>query len=180
MSKLKVLVIGVFLSLILIGCSNSDIDSVKNGVMNFNKTITVGEAFDNWNDCEDSKWDAFETDNHIHVVEFTCEKKGVKEYMNKVKSFLPKKEQAKASYLDIKSAKEIFQWTINKDNTFQIDNVQTETVWSDGKKYSASQDPMEQLESVYNNKITFDTSGLNKMTVGQIAYVLKMIKALAK
>ena len=179
MSKLKLLVIGVFLSLMITGCSN-DIDLVKDGVMNFNKTITVGEAFDNWNNCEDSKWDSFETDNHTRVVEFTCEEKGAKEFMNKVKSFLSKKEQEKASYLDIKSGTRIFQWTINKDDTFQIDNVQVETVWSDGKKFSDSQKPMEQLKSVYNNEITWDENNLNEMTAGQIAYVFQMIKARAK
>ena len=179
MKKLKLFVIGLFLSLVITGCSD-DVNLVKNGVMNFNKTITVGEAFDNWNDCKSRKWDAFETDNHIRVVEFTCEKKGVNEYMSKVKSFLSKKEQNKASYLDIKSNKQIFQWTINKDDTFQIDNVQVETVWADGKKFSGSQKPMEQLQSVYNNKITWDKSSLNKMTAGQIAYVFQMIKARSK
>jgi len=100
--------------------------------------------------------------------------------MAKVKSLLSKKEQEKASYLDIKSNTQIFQWTINKDDTFQIDNVQVETIWSDGKKFSDSQKPMEQLQSVYNNEITWDESNLNKMTAGQIAYVFQMIKARAK
>jgi len=179
MSKLKFVIVGLFVLLFMTGCSN-DTDLVKDGVMNFNKTITVGEAFDNWNDCKNSKWETFETDNHTKVVEFTCEKKNIKEYMNKVKSFLSKKEQEKASYLDIKSNTQIFQWTINKDDTFQIDNVQIETVWDNGKKFSDSQNPMKQLKSVYNNEITWDTSSLNKMTVNQIAYVFQMIKARAK
>ena len=179
MSKLKLFVIGVFLSLMITGCSN-DTDLVKDGVMNFNKTITVGEAFDNWNNCEDSKWDSFETDNHTRVVEFTCEEKGAKEFMNKVKSFLSKKEQEKASYLDIKSSTTIFQWTINKDDTFQIDNVQSEIVWSDGKKSSKSLKPMEELNSVYNNEITWDENIINKMTAGAIAYAFLTEKALAK
>jgi len=179
MKTIKLLFAGLFLAIFMAGC-NSDIDMVKNGVMNFNKTITVGEAFDNWNDCANSKWDSFETDNHIKVVEFTCEKKNVKEYFAKLKSFLPKKKQAKATYLDIKSNKQIFQWTINKDDTFQIDNVQVETVWADGKKFSDSQKPMKQLQNVYNNKITWNESDLNKIIAGQIIYVMQMIKAQAK
>ena len=97
-----------------------------------------------------------------------------------VTSFLSKKEQAKASYLDIKSNTQIFQWTINKDDTFQIDNVQVETVWADGKKFSDSQKPMEQLQGVYDNEISFNLGEINKMTAGQMAYVFQMIKARAK
>ena len=37
------------------GCGNNT-DLVKDGIMNFNKTITVGNAFDNWNDCKNSEW----------------------------------------------------------------------------------------------------------------------------
>lgn len=178
MKNLKLLIVGLFLSLMISGCSDNT-DLVKNGIMNFNKTITVGDAFDNWKDCKNSEWSSFETDNKTPVVQFTCEKKGSSQYMAKVKSLLSKKEQKKASYLDIKSNTQIFQWTINKDDTFQIDNVQVETIWSDGKKFSDSQKPMEQLQSVYNNKITWDENNLNKMTAGQIVYVFKMIKARA-
>lgn len=179
MKKIKLIVVGLFLLFFVTGCSDNT-DLVKNGIMNFNKTITVGEAFDNWNDCENSEWKSFETDNNTPVVEFKCEKKDVVEFMNKSKSFLSKKEQEKASYLDVKSNTQIFQWTINKDDTFQIDNVQVETVWSDGKKFSDSQKPMEQLESVYNNELTWDTSSLNAMVAGQINYAFAIIKARAK
>jgi len=179
MRKIMFIVIGVFLAFFITGCSN-DVDLVKDGVMNFNKTITVGEAFDNWNDCEDSRWDSFETDNHTKVVEFTCKKKNVQKYMSKLKSFLSKKDQEEASYLDIKSNKQIFQWTINKDDTFQIDNVQVETVWADGKKFSDSQKPMKQLRNVYDNEIAFNLSELNKMVAEQFAYVFQMIKVRAK
>ena len=178
MRKIKFF-IGLFLLLMITGCDNN-VDLVKDGIMNFNKTITVGDAFDNWKDCENSEWKSFKTDNNIPVVQFKCEKKGVTEFMNKCKSFLSKKEQEKASYLDIKSNTQIFQWTINKDDTFQIDNVQVETVWSDGKKFSDSQKPMEQLERVYNNELFWDTSDLNEMVARQISYAFKIIKARAK
>lgn len=179
---MKRFIFGILTAMLMLGLSGcSDNTSlVKNGIMNFNKTITVGQAFDNWNDCENSEWSSFETDNKTPVVQFSCEKKGVNEYMSKVKSFLSKKEQNKASYIDIKSITQIFQWTINKDDTFQIDNVQVETVWSDGKRFSDSQKFMEQLKSVYNNEITFDESSLSKMTAGQMVYVFKMLKVMAK
>ena len=161
------------------GCGDS-IDTVKDGTMSFNKTITVGEAFDNWNNCQKSEWETFETDNKIKVVQFTCFQRDVKEYMSKVKNFLSKKEQAEASYLDIVSNAQIFQFTINKDDTFQIDNVQVETVWSDGKKFSDSLKIMPQLESVYGNEITFNVNEFNKMLAAQMGYVFKLSKIRAK
>ena len=157
MKNIKLVLVTVFISALLTGCL-SEVDTVKSGVMNFNKTITVGEAFDNWNNCQ----------------------KGVKEYMSKAKSFLFEKEQTKASYLDIESNTQIFQFTINKDDTFQIDNVQVEIVWSDGKKFSDSQKLMKELEGVYENEITFNASELNKMTASQIAYIYQIIKTQAK
>ena len=179
MRKIKLLIVGLFLSLFITGCL-SEVDTVKSGVMNFNKTITVGEAFDNWNNCKKGEWETFETDNKIKVVQFTCLRKDIKEYMSKVKSFLSEKEQAKASCLDVVSSTQTFQFTINKDDTFQIDNVQVETVWSDGKKYSDSQETMKELERVYENEITFNINDLNKMAAGQIAYVFQIIKLQAK
>lgn len=178
----KGIIFGLFLSLVMTGCSDNT-DLVKNGVMNFNKTITIGEAFNNWNNCEDSKWDSFKTDNHTKVVEFTCKKKNVKEYFSKVKNILIKQSQGykKADYLNVVSSKEIFQWTINKDDTFQINNVQSETIWADGKKITNSVNTIRELKNVYNNsEISFDLSDLNPVSVEQLAYMLAASKATAK
>lgn len=38
---------------------------VRNGVMKFNQTLTIGEAFDNWGDCANKAWKEFKTDNGI-------------------------------------------------------------------------------------------------------------------
>jgi len=162
------------------GCSDNT-DLVKDGVMNFNKTITVGEAFDNWNDCESSEWKSFKTDNNTPVVEFTCEVKDIKEFLNKAKSFLPKKEQSNASYLDIESVTKIFQWTINKDDTFQINNVQSKMVWVDGTKSLTSLKPMKEFRIVYNNKKNpFSLGNINKQVAIPIAYSIKILKIQAK
>ncbi len=153
MQKLKLLVIGLFLSLIITGCSD-DIDIVKNGVMNFNKTITVGEAFDNWNNCEEKKWESFETDNGVRVVQFTCgDKDYTSKYLDKIKSFLPPKKQ-NTNYLNLKNMQQIFQWTINKDDTFQIDNVQLEFIWNDDKKFDVPMETIKELKKVYKNETT--------------------------
>ena len=179
---MKRLIFGILTLMLVLGlngCGNNA-DLVKNGIMNFNKTITVGEAFDNWKDCKSHKWKSFETDNKTSVVEFRCERKNTKEYMNKVKNLLSNNKKEETLHLDIESNIQIFQWTINKDNTFQINNVQVETVWSDGKKFSDSQQPIEQLKAVYNNEITWDLNNLNKSTAGQLSYIFRIVKARAK
>lgn len=159
--------------------SGSDIDAVKGGVMEFNKTTTLGQALDNWKSCENSNWSEFETSNGIKVVQFKCQHKIIA-YMKKAKSLLPKKEQAEATQLDITSNVQTFQFTINKDDSFQIDNVQVKTTWSDGTSFNDSQKPVEQLETAYKNSLNFDPRELNKNTAEQISYAFSLIKDRAK
>jgi len=168
-------------STLLSGCSN-DIDAVKSGILEFNKTITVGEAFDNWDSCVNSQWELFETSNGTKVVQFICNKKDVKEYMDKVKALLSEKQLASfsASGLNITENKQTFQFTINKDDTFQIDNVQVETVWADGKSFQDSQQSMEELERVYANEVSWDINELNNVVAQKIAYLFTILEAQAK
>lgn len=163
--------------IILTGCG-SDIDLVKKGVMEFNQTTTLGKALDNWKSCEKREWDEFETSNGIKVVQFTCQHK-VKKFMAKTKSLLSKEDQAKAHYLDIYSNTQTFQFTINHDNTFQINSVTTKTKWNDGKTFEDTQEPVAQLKSAYSNKDSFNTKELNKVVAEQIAYVFSIIKSQA-
>ena len=179
MKKKYLTVIIFFTSILLTGCG-SNVDMVKDGVMNFNKTITVGQAFDNWNNCKSSNWEEFETDNGMKIVQFTCSSKDVKEFMNIVKGFLPENEQKEASYLDVKSDTQIFQFSINKDDTFQIDNVQNETVWNDGKKYSISQKPVAQIENVYKNVIMFNLKESSEAVARQYIYPYTVLRVQAK
>ena len=161
--------------LALAGCG-SDIDLVKGGAMEFNQTTTLGKVLDNWKSCEHRKWEAFETDNGISVVQFRCQHK-VSQYMSKAKSMLSEGDQAKADHLDISSNIQTFQFTINQDDTFQIDNVQVKTTWEDGTFFEDSQKPLEQLETAYANNLNFDPGELNKAGAAQISYVFAMIKA---
>lgn len=122
---MKKLLLAVPMTLALAGCG-SDIDLVKGGIMEFNKTTTLGKALDNWKSCENREWEEFKTDNGVKVVQFTCQHK-VEQFMSKAKSMLSKEDQARAEHLDISSNIQTFQFTINKDKTFQVDNVQVKT-----------------------------------------------------
>lgn len=150
---------------LLSGCEGmqSDMNLVKNGTMNFNETTTVGKALDNWEDCTDGKWDEFETDNGIKVVEFKCSFKSSIEalpYLKEValKSKMSSKDRLNRD-LNIKRQSYIFQFTLNQDDTFQIDNVQAKTVWNDGFIYEVSLNGVDALGKAYDNEkmLDFDT-----------------------
>ena len=180
MRKFRFLGMALLVSVLFVGCG-SDIDMVKSGVMQFNKTTTVGEAFDNNKDCKKGEWESFETDNGAKVVQFTCYRKGVKEYFNKVKSFLKKVDDL--SPLDVISNTGVYQFTINKDDTFQIDNVQTITKWADNKTTEVPLDAMQALAEIYENKISFNVNELNnldEMSAVQFYNVFFTLKKQAK
>jgi uncharacterized protein YcfL len=159
----------------IVGCG-SDTNKVKNGILDFNKTITVGQALDNWKSCESRNWEEFSADNGVKVVQFACNHK-VKEYVEKLKSYSVSEINKGAIYLDIVSYNQKFQFTINKDDTFQIHNVSSEMHWEDGEKLSnGNQEAMEELQMAYTNKKSMDESELNDFSAPQFAYAMKFVK----
>jgi hypothetical protein len=78
--NLKYMTSGILLTIVILfsGCSEesvslSNIEKVKNSVINFDKSITIGQAFDNWNNCKNKQWNKFTTDNQRQIVEFTIQ-----------------------------------------------------------------------------------------------------------
>ncbi|AZR82346.1 hypothetical protein [Thiomicrospira sp. S5] len=170
------------LAILITGCSNSDTDIIKSGVMDFNQTTTLGQVFDNWNSCKNKNWAEFETGNGVRVVEFKCSH-DVSNFFNEVKSLLPKEELStynEKGILDIASSIEVFQFTINKDGSFQIDNVQSTTTWTDGKSIKASEKPIEKLKVAYNNQLAYDFNELSDLDAAKIAYLFLLMKGQAK
>lgn len=163
---------------VMVGCS-SDIDMVKDGVMDFNKTTTLGEALDNWGSCGKREWESFETESGVKVVEFSCYHE-LSDFMEKARSIRLEKANDEAEYFNIDSMVQTFQFTINKDDTFQVDNVQARTTWNDSTTFEDSQQPVEQLAKAYRNEIAFNAEELDEYAVSQLSYVFSMIKAQAK
>ena len=65
------------------GCfNNGNIDTVKNGTMSIDESLTIGQAFDNWNECENNKWDSIVEKNGRNIVEFNCTFKNIKSEIN--------------------------------------------------------------------------------------------------
>ena len=65
------------------GCfNNGNIDTVKNGTMSIDESLTIGQAFDNWNECENNKWDSIVEKNGRNIVVFSCTFKNIKSERN--------------------------------------------------------------------------------------------------
>lgn len=146
---------------ILQGCGvSSDVNLVKNGVMDFNKTLTVGEALDNWKECAEKSWEEFKTENGMHVVQFTCNTKNVAHFIQQLKEIVRNEcEAMSCAAIDVTKMERVFQWSINKDETFQMSHGSLTIVWKDGRtKQITSENPQSMLEDVYANKVTFDSS----------------------
>ena len=112
------------------GCSEesaslSNIDKVKNSVINFDKSITIGQAFDNWNNCKNKQWNEFTTDNQRQIVEFTC----------------------KINTLDC-----TIQWAINLDDTTKIIYGKLLKTKKDGQILERRITTNQLLKAIYANK----------------------------
>jgi len=130
--NLKSITSGILLTVVILfsGCSEdsvnlSNIEKVKNGVMNFDKSITIGQAFDNWNSCKNKEWNEFTTDNQKQIVKFTC----------------------KINNLDC-----TIQWAINLDNTITIIYAKLLKTKKDGQVLEKIVTTNQLLKAIYANK----------------------------
>lgn len=95
----------IALIIALSACTPSDrskIDSVKNGIFGNYKSITVGQAFDQWQTCDhsQSKWSLIKTSNGADIVEFTCEVKDVDKLAEILKNEINQQHDDQIKYLD--------------------------------------------------------------------------------
>jgi hypothetical protein len=114
----------------------NNINLVKNGILNYDKSLTVGEAFDNWKACnKNTSWTSFQTDNKRKIVQFTCD-----------------------AYVDHLDKHFIFQFTINKDKTFVLSYIGEEYIDTDGiLSTKGSSEPNDiTLRYIYENNIKFE------------------------
>ncbi|RTL00111.1 MAG: hypothetical protein EKK57_08015 [Proteobacteria bacterium] len=91
-------------------CTQSDqskIDLVKNGILNNYKSISVGQAFDQWQMCnhKSSNWTLVKTSNGADVVEFTCNVKDVSKIVEVLKNNINQRHEAQIVSLDDDIAK---------------------------------------------------------------------------
>jgi hypothetical protein len=144
----------LIMAVIFSGCfGTSDIDLVKNGVMNRHKSLTVGDAMDNWKACDKKEWEEYETDNGERIVRFVCYNTDMSQFAD-LKEWAKDKEQIEEA-IDYKSIVSEFQWTINLDNTFELTFSENTITWNNGKSVKLGHtDSL--IDTAYNNEYVFD------------------------
>lgn len=164
------------------------IKKVKNYVLDLNKSITIGDAFDNFSDCENPEWKELMTSNNAELVEFNCdiisERKFFNENILKIKAnslkidpiistvFLTQgisleELNANKPFMDVSNFKMIAQFIINKDNTIEVAYLSEKTLWKNGKEYepSVSQEYINNTlkNIIYKNKDFFKVENLEEL-----------------
>ena len=152
---------------LLISCGEaSKVDLVKGGLMDMNKTLTIGEAFDKYGECGTRNWQEFKTENGVSIVEFQCVSKTVYPFVDAVKDL----SDDNGPHLNIKDSTFIVQWSINKDGeTFQLEYVGDLIQWSDGKEVEQPvEDIIANIQNVYSK-------AEQKYTADVISYSYKIL-----
>ncbi len=156
----KILINGVVAAFALTGCfEGGDIASVKGGVMDFNKSLKVGDAFGNWGECTQKRWSEFKTSNGKRIVQFECQSTKVQDFMRTVRSNFPNSRFQDASK-DLDSTIMTVQWTINADDSFELSSFEKRYKWADGSVQEWTPKLDKLLQNVYNNVVEFDVARL--------------------
>lgn len=118
--------------------------------MKLDKTLTVGEAFDNYKYCKDVKWESGKTDNGREFVQVTCNY----DFNNKDNSKEVKKI-LKAN--GVKKLEVIYQFDILKSskNQFKLRGEYLDAYDKNGKKINHQGfsliNSLSDLKKIYNN-----------------------------
>lgn len=157
-----------------------NISTVKNSIVNYDKSITIGQAFDKWKQCDSTKWENLVSDNGKKIVEYTCQmdsygkslqKQAILELEERIAS--DKKYLKTSTFREVEEKrikaledkipkiktklfkKVLVQWVINVDNT--VDFAYSGVVVQDnGTMKDMSYDTYKLLADVYqNNYLTF-------------------------
>lgn len=124
------------------GCSENKVAMVKNGTLQFDKSLTVGQAIDNYKYFKKTKWETLTTENGKKVVQVTGQIA-----LDKHPSI--KNPELKA--MDVR-----FQFIVNQDKTFELGWCGVGAEKTNGEKVEPNQTAnlnacSQWLKGIYNN-----------------------------
>lgn len=143
----------LLLIVILAGCDqakkliNSDVSLVKSGTLEFDKSLTVGQAIDKYRYFKKTHWESLKEDNGRRAVQVTADIDVMKH---------PDINPAKIP--DLKSAFYRFQFIINQDKTFQMGWCGFGAEKNDGNKLEPNKTSnviacLNTLKEIYANEV---------------------------
>lgn len=190
--------IAVFSILFLGGCSDP-VSSIKDGILDLNKSTTLGKALDGWGACGSTKWSHAKSQSGQITVLFACEHQGVGKFIsdlqNKVinrnadalagmqgnPTFAIKLIDTKhVNSLKLSNATTLIEFQINKDGSFETKSIKINLLWSDGVKHIVEDaiNIENYLSMIYENKSKWEVgSGYPIALVGAAEYNAKISKS---
>ncbi|GMT48649.1 MAG: hypothetical protein IEMM0008_0188 [bacterium] len=155
--KKAMLMILLSLVISLVHCGGGgNISLVKKGLLDFDKSKTVGEAFDNYKYFKGLKWDSFKSEDERDIVEVIAEYNIEKALKAMEAMELENIKAVRRGFDKIKKVIVTFQFRINKDNTFEVHWYGAKYYGKNGKKVeknlSSESDITNVLEGIYDNE----------------------------
>lgn len=148
----------IFISSLLIfipACKKSPADhvkSVKQGILDFDKSLKVGDAFDNYKYFSIKDWRAFETDQKRMVVEFKGNIR-VDQYIDEIEKEFGKKFQLLKDS-NFNSLEYVTQFAISQDDdSFKIAFCGFNVNYKDGKTNNIPDKELSGVENIYKNEL---------------------------
>ena len=143
MSKIFSFVMGLLVIISFSGCGDS-VSMVKKGTLDFDKSITIGQAFDKYKYFKKIEWKEFVTDNGRKVVQ--------------VEGIVDKNDMVYVPKNTYKEIKVVAQFAINLDNTFKFSYFGIYRTQVDGEIIEDSLNDfliMGKMEGIFANKPIF-------------------------
>jgi len=148
MKKLNYVLIFCMLIIGILGCDKiigGDVSMVKGGTLEFDKSLTVGQAIDNYKYFKKTGWEAIKTDNGRRVV-------NIKAVIDTDKHPTINSKQNP----NLKDVEFQFQFVINQDKSFQLSWCGIAVTKTDGSKIEPEQNAnlltcTNTLKGIYKN-----------------------------
>ena len=127
--------LSIFIIINLLGCSvksADDVSMIKSGYLEFDKSLTTGQALDGYKYFKTKSWKPFVTEQGRRIVEFTgvvdMDNPDIKNNISK--ALYDASVPAKFKFYSVRTA---IQFVINQDNTFKIQGISVLGTQNDGK-----------------------------------------------
>ncbi len=130
MNKLLVMCIYLAMAVCFVGCNKigGDVSLVKNGYLDFDKSITVGQALDGYKSFDKTEWKAIKTEQGRKIV--ICDALLSKELVDKYNNLLQSVYEERirngnsAKEPDYRISRSMnYQFTINNDGSFKYSGL---------------------------------------------------------
>lgn len=152
MKNLRVFLVMCVLGLSLTGCNKmrglamGEVATVKAGILEFDKSLTIGQAFDSYQYFKSTKWEEMKTDNGRKGCVVKCEIDTNKHPTINV-----------SRNPELKSVEMQYQFLVNQDKSIQLNWCGVAVEMADGSRSVPEGNVnllscMASLKSIYNNQ----------------------------